>query len=221
MLNRNSFINGGDKLHLSSEAKLVFAVVIMLVSFLSADITNAQKIRAANWAMKKGDLEKAEQIYAVLPQNKKIIFNRGFLEGLTQKKEDEKKYYKSLLNQNISSKEKARVYFNLGNDVFRQGDIQAAKNYYREGLKLDPQNKKLKNNLELANNAKLMKKSPQQQKDQGSQDKKDQQDKQQQPKSEQQKNAEKMLDSFKEKEQQNQMKMLPKQDKKRNVEKDW
>lgn len=194
-----------------------YLIILIFICFSWADITNAHKLRAANWALGKGELEKADQIYAALPQNKKILFNRGFLEGLTRKKEEEKKYYKTLINQNIPGKEKAKVYFNLGNDLFKNGDIQAAKKYYREGLKLDPKNRKLKHNLELANNAKIRQQAPQK-----NQQKKDQQQKNEnKPKPEQQKNAEKMLDSFKDKEQQNQMKILPKQDKKRNVEKDW
>lgn len=192
-------------------------ILFLLISFCFADIFSAGKIRAANSAIKHGDFPKAQKYYAVLPATPRLNFNRGFLNAAAGQKEEGLRYYQSLIqNKTVKTQEKAKVYFNLGNDQFKAGEIKEAIKYYRQGLLLDPKNKKLKHNLELANMAKLMKKSPQSNQNEQGQNKK-----QQQKKTEQQKNAEKMLDSFKDQELKNQQKALPKQEQKKNVEKDW
>jgi tetratricopeptide (TPR) repeat protein len=194
-------------------------ILFLLVSFCFADIFSAGKIRAGNSAIKHGDFPKAQKYYEVLPATPRLNFNRGFLSAAAGQKEEGVRYYQSLIKNNtVKSQEKAKAYFNLGNDQFKAGEIKDAIKYYRQGLLFDPKNKKLKHNLELANMAKVMKKSPQPQQDQQDQDKKQQQKKQ---KTEHQKTAEKMLDSFKDQELKNQQKALPKQEQKKNVEKDW
>ncbi len=197
----------------------------VLLCWSMADIKNAAQIRSANRAIRQGNFSAAEEIYNQLPDTPKLMFNRGFLTATAGKKDEAEHYYNILLNnKNIPKIEKAKIYFNLGNDAFITTDIKQAIQYYRKGLLLDPQNKRLKHNLELANNARLMKQLPQQQKQQQKQA--DQQKGEQT--TPQQKQAEKMLDSFKNQELQNQLKNQNRkqsfdktQDKQKNVEKDW
>ncbi|MFC1596259.1 tetratricopeptide repeat protein [Candidatus Margulisiibacteriota bacterium] len=201
----------------------------MILVFVSANtlanISDASKVRKANKLIQKQELKKAEEIYQSLPNTKRLAFNKGYLYGQQNEQEKSEQYYQLLVqNEKASQKDKAKAYYNLGNDVFRKGEFKEAIKYYRQGLLLDSGNKRLKYNLELANNAKKM--APQQQqdkdKDQEQKDKDKQRQKQQkQKKSQEQKNAEKVLDAFKQKEQEDLKQSMQQKGGKQNVEKDW
>jgi tetratricopeptide (TPR) repeat protein len=193
-------------------------------------------IRKGNAYIKKGDPKKAEAVYDKLPNRKQLAFNKGILYTAMNDKDKANNYYQLVLQDPKANKrEKAQVYYNQGNQQFRQTEFKEAIKLYRQGLLLYPRNKKIKYNLELANNAKIVQqqqqgggKSQQDKKDQ----KQDKQDKQQgqpqdkkqeqsQRKSQQQQNAEKTLDAFKQQEQNDLRQSMPKNNGERKVEKDW
>lgn len=61
--------------------------------------------------------------------------------------------YEKLLQGGVES---AALYYNLGNAYYRTGKIAASILNYERALKLDPNNKDAKYNLELVNSKKLI-----------------------------------------------------------------
>jgi len=203
----------------------ILIFIMCLICFAAADLKNAAEIRRGNGALRGGDLEYAKEVYDKLPNsNGKIAFNKGFLYFLLGDEEQADNYYQMVLgNRKVSKKDQAKVYLNKGNQLFIKGKFKEAVKEYRQGLLLDPKNKRLKYNLELANNAKLAQKVQQQQQQQQGEGSENEEKKEQQgaEKDQQEKDAEKILDAFKNEEQENMQKAMQQGAEKHNVEKDW
>lgn len=224
--------------------RLIFSICFLLIGIPQtgwADITHAAKIRQGNHAMLHGNLQKAEIIYNKLPNTSRLLFNKGYLASLKNDPPKADYYYQQIKNNpHVPAREKARVYYNEGNNQFRANQFAKAIQFYRQGLRLDPHNFQLKYNLELANHAQLTQKQKQKQSKKGDNNKQTQkQDQRQnqpnqtqqpknqstpnsiasQPKSATQKNAEKILDAFKQREVNT---LLPRKAQQNDhVEKDW
>ena len=208
---------------------VISLVVVSLFSVVcNAGLADAAKIRGANKLIKKGKLVEANLIYKTLPNNEKMSFNKGYLHALSKDMDQSKLYYQVVLQSAKSSKsERVKAYFNLGNNSLKQGEFKLAIDYYRKGLLLDPHNYKLKYNLELANNAKKLDPEKQEEQQQKKQNQEQDQEKQnavakkQGQKSQEEKSAEKVLDAFKQNEQEDIQNDLQKERERNNVEKDW
>jgi len=211
----------------------IFVCIFVCFSALKVDgsVFNAHSIRKANHDIKIGKLDQAEAIYEHLDNNKRIAFNKGFLYAKKNDGDKSTQYYQmAIQDPHASKKEKARSYFNLGNNNFRNQEFDKAIAQYRQGLLSDPKNKRLKYNLELANMAKLMPKSNpkskknNQDKDQNKNNKNDKKQSKSQDQAKEtpgQKNAKKILDAFKQKELENLRQSMQKKAGKIHVEKDW
>jgi Ca-activated chloride channel family protein len=174
-------------------------LIVLLFSFGSANVFDAHTLRAANTAVRAGRYDLAKSLYSRLPQTAGVRFNylqlpdtnpEGFLNDLK-----------------IDNKRKAKLCLNLGNAAVKQGDVETAKNYFRQGLLFDHHNKRLKNNLELANIMKAQKNKNQQKQDKNKDNKNS-------------KSAERVLNAFKQQEIQA-MQQLYRSKEEKNVEKDW
>jgi len=211
---------------------LVFALVMSLSSVGVANVRQAAKIRQANKYIKTGTLTKAEKLYRAIPNDKHVAFNKGYLYAQSNDREKSGQYYQMVIqNETSSNKEKAKAYYNMGNNRFRQGEFKEAITSYRQGLLLDPDNVRLKYNLELANNAKKV--APEPEKQQGKDRDQQQQNQERDPskqsqkqvtkkeKTPAQKNAENILDAFKQQELEDMRRDLRKEERQTHVEKDW
>jgi len=209
--------------------------LIIVTTTVSADLSSAADIRAANKAIKKEEYQKADNIYSKIPNDSgKIIFNKGYLKAASRNYEQSADYYKLIeLSSKYSNKLKAKALFNLGNDNLKQMDIDKAISNYKKALILDPGNKKIIYNLEVANNAELVKNIPQPKK-QGNKNQEKQKDGEKEKKKSKgkgnesqekqdqgRKNAERILDSFKDDELHDIQEKISKQELQNNVEKDW
>jgi Ca-activated chloride channel family protein len=189
--------------------KIIFlSLLAVLLIFLF--VFSHKNIKGNNKAVKefdKGNYEEAAEILdaqAALNKSAPVIVNSA---GADYKKGDLEKSaakYDAVLNSTMSAKnDKFNALYGLGNIEYQNNSFQKAADYYKEALKINPQDADAKYNLELA-----LKKLEEQKQQQDEQQKKDDKDANQQKKEndkQQQENKEKQ-DEAKQKEQEAQKK---------------
>jgi len=171
-------------------------LLLMAFSFVSANEVGG-KNRKANRLYNQGKHEDALKLYdealQLDPSNSKLKMNRGSaLYRLGEFEEAEKSYIDALSSQN-DKKTQADAHYNLGNTLYRQGELleadgnaasargkysQALENYINT-LKLRPNDKDAKWNLQLAHQKVDMLEGQEDQQRDENQDGDDSQDKQQ------------------------------------------
>ncbi len=206
-------------------ALITILLITMFTTHAHAGILDNQRIRQANAYLLKGNIDKADESYQKIHSKKPfIVYNQGLLEyakGNTDNAREKFNMHKRYAETAHDKKTMSRNDYNIGTMYLEQGDIQNAIDYYIKALKNDPQNRDAKYNLELARILEKMRPAARKQSQGQSNDKKkDQKDKKDKQKDQKKKQAEQVLNSFKQKEQQD-MRRQSQGSGKKNVEKDW
>lgn len=220
-------------------------IILTIIIFLSAGFSYAQKevklLRQGNKQYEKGEYKDAEINYRKSFETKNDYYKGYFNLGdalYKQEKYDEAATFfnKIIQSDNVDKKVKAQAYHNLGNCLLQQKKYQESIDAYKNSLKIKPEDKDTKYNLEYARKKIIQQKNQQNQQNQNqNQDKnkddkkdkndknKDKQDKQQQQGKVSKQDAERMLNALKNKEKQTQEKLDKEKEKNvnSNVEKDW
>ncbi|MFA5033873.1 MAG: tetratricopeptide repeat protein [bacterium] len=150
-----------------------------------------------------GALEKYKSAQVKDPRLMVIDYNMG----CARYKVDSLEYAMSLFTKimaSLESKElKEKACYNIGNTLFKSGNLELAMESYKQALRMNPDDKDAKINLEFAQ--KMLEQQKQQQKDQKNQDKQNQ-DKQNQDKkqNQQQKEQQNKQDKQQQQDKQNQ-----------------
>jgi tetratricopeptide (TPR) repeat protein len=229
--------------------KKISYILISLIFILASSLTSfAQKevklLRQGNKQYEKGDYKDAEISYRKSFETKndyyKGYFNLGDALYKQEKYDEAANFFNKIIqSDNVDKKVKSQAYHNLGNCLLQQKKYQESIDAYKNSLKIKPDDKETKYNLEYARKKIIQQKNQQNQQNQN-QDKnkddkkddkkdkndknKDKQDKQQQQQGKVSKqDAERMLNALKNKEKQTQEKLDKEKEKNvnSNVEKDW
>lgn len=224
--------------------------ILTIIILIGTSVSFAQKkevilLRQGNKQYDKGEYKDAEINYRKSFETNKDYYKGYFNLGdalYKQGKFDEAANYFSKISQseNVDKKVKAQAYHNLGNCLLQQKKYQESVDAYKNSLKLKPEDKDTKYNLEYAKKKIIQQQKQQNQqnqqnqkqnqdkkddknnKDKDKQDKQDKKQQQQQGKVSKQ-DAERMLNALKNKEKQTQEKLDKEKEKNvnSNVEKDW
>jgi tetratricopeptide (TPR) repeat protein len=225
----------------------IATLVVLFCSSVSFAQKEVKLLRQGNKQYEKGEYKDAEISYRKSFETKNDYYKGYFNLGdalYKQEKYDEAANYFSKIVQsdNVDKKVKAEAYHNLGNCLLQQKKYQESIDAYKNSLKMKPEDKDTKYNLEYARK-KIIQQQKQQQQNQQNQnqnqdkkddkkdkndkndknkDKQDQQQQQQQGKVSKQ-DAERMLNALKNKEKQTQEKLDKVKEKNvnSNIEKDW
>ncbi|MDD5529769.1 MAG: tetratricopeptide repeat protein [bacterium] len=131
-----------------------------------------------------GALEKYKSAQVKDPRLMVIDYNMG----CARYKVDSLEYAMTLFTKIMASLEskglKEKACYNMGNTLFKSGNLELAIESYKQALRMDPDDKDAKINLEFAQ--KMLEQQKQQQKDKKDQDKQNQDKKQNQQQKEQQ-----------------------------------
>ncbi|MDR2066339.1 MAG: tetratricopeptide repeat protein [Endomicrobium sp.] len=133
---------------------LVFLIIVLV--FLLIFFT--KNLRDNNKALKyfnKGDFKTASEILNKQvqdnPNNNDILINSSGVDYKLNKFDESKLKYNKVLSSSMSAQaDKFVSYYNLGNAEFKQGNINEAINFYKEAIKINPDDKDSKYNLEVA-----------------------------------------------------------------------
>ncbi|MDR3124279.1 MAG: tetratricopeptide repeat protein [Endomicrobium sp.] len=133
---------------------LVFLIILLF--FLLIFFTKS--LRDNNKALKyfnKGDFKTASEILNKQvkdnPNNNDILINSSGVDYKLNKFDESKLKYNKVLSSSVSAPvDKFVSYYNLGNAEFKQGNISKAINFYKEAIKINPDDKDSKYNLEVA-----------------------------------------------------------------------
>lgn len=224
----------------------VLSVIIFqyLILLMFPVVLHAQKgiseMKAGNDAYNKGDYKNAEILYRKAIEAKggnfnSALFNLGDAFYKQKNYDDAAKIYQNIIDSDAPAAMKASSYHNLGNCYLQQKKYQESIDSYKRSMKLQPNDKDTKYNLEYAKKKLIQQQQQQQNQNQDKQQQQQQQQKQdqnkdqdKQPQQNQPKpneiskeDAERMLNALKNKE-----KNLVKENKNTNnqnsqIEKDW
>jgi Ca-activated chloride channel family protein len=198
---------------------LLIVIALLTTSSLNAALLDDHRLREANRYIQQGRPDKAAELYDKIHIKKPFMtYNLGLLEyakGNTDNAKERFEQNAKLSEAVRDQKFAARDLYNIGTMYLENGDAANAIDYYRKALKNDPKDQDAKYNLELARMlVKLNKQPQQQQKKDKPEQKKDKQ------KEQKQKQAERVLNSFKQKEQKDLQRQTAGAGK-QHVEKDW
>ena len=136
-------------------------------SFLSA-----LKNEEGNKLYKKGQVGKAKNAYLSAqksqPNSPEIAFNLGNAYYKEESFQDSLNSYKAAAKDERSPILQSKAFYNLGNNLFRRKELDKAKEFYKQALRINPKDEDAKVNLEL-----LIKEQQDQKKDDQKQDKKE------------------------------------------------
>lgn len=154
-------------------------------------------IRSGNAALERGDSTQAFLLYdralAENPNEDRARFNKAIALAKPEKIEEAMTLYQVIAESNEQTEMKADAWYNMGNLAFRQQQFDKAVEYYKNALRLQPNDQDAKHNYYLAKNMQQQQQEQeqQQQNQQGdqNQDQKDQnRENQQQQKQQDQQN---------------------------------
>jgi len=126
----------------------------------------------------------------------------------------------------LKPEDRSKALFNVGNIDYQKGQYQEAIKNYVSALKLDPNDRDIRRNLELAL-LQMQNQPPENQEDQDQNDEQNEEEQQQEPTEEEQQEEEKkqqandILNQLEQKEKEARQKYLPPQEDKLEVEYDW
>ncbi len=103
---------------------------------------------------KEGRYAEAEAIYARSdmdhPKDLRYRYNRGCSDYQAGDYKGAMAAFSSVLRRAEDRETRFRAAYNLGNAAFKQGDAVSAANYYRQALRIDPEQEDARHNLEIA-----------------------------------------------------------------------
>ena len=102
-------------------------------------------------------LEQFDKKYKKDPKDLENLYNKGVAEYKLKKYDDSTKSFASVASSSKDKNLKVQSLFNLGNAEAQLSNFDGAIASYEEALKLDPQNEKVKANLEYVKNLKEQK----------------------------------------------------------------
>ena len=145
-------------------------------------------IRSGNAALERGDSTEAlllyDRVLAESPNDDRARFNKAIALAKPEKTEEAMTLYQVIAESNENEIMQADAWYNMGNLAFRQQEFDKAVEYYKNALRLQPNDQDAKHNYYLAKNMQQQQQEQQQQQNQQgdqNQDQKDQnQDNQQQ-----------------------------------------
>lgn len=126
---------------------VLFLTLVLLPSGLlgaaNPDELYAQgKFKEASAAYQKLDLD--------TPGDLKYRYNRGCAAFQAGSLDEAKAAFTSVMRRSTDEEMRFRALYNLGNTSFKQEDFSSAKEYYKEALKVRPDDGDARHNLELA-----------------------------------------------------------------------
>jgi tetratricopeptide (TPR) repeat protein len=133
---------------------LILLVTLLIFLFIFA----FKSVRVNNKALKafnNGNFKRASESFnkEILkqPSNYSLLNNAAGAEYKLSKFDDASLKYNNVINSSDSYiQEKFTAFYDLGNVEYRKGDFQKAVELYKEALKLIPEDKDAKYNLEMA-----------------------------------------------------------------------
>lgn len=169
--------------------RLIFIISIIA---LSATISFAQEersqIRKGNKAYGEGNYGKAAEQYdkalQTNPAEVSVYKNSGAANYRNDQFEKSANAYSELLRTDLTDKQKAEAYYNLGNTYMQANKYKESVEQYRNALKLDPTHDKSRHNMAVA--TKILQQQQQNQQQNGGDNNQQNQDKQDQNKDQQQ-----------------------------------
>lgn len=180
LLNTSYFISR----HFDRREKSLLLSMLILFFALSLQAQEERGLtRAGNKSFDKGNYADAEANYKKALEKKnnfpEAIFNLGDAIYKQNRNEDAAKQFLLASKTLTDPKQKAQAFHNLGNAYLQDKKYEEAVNAYKQGLKLNPNDRDSKYNLAYAN-AKLKEKNQNQnnKNDQNKDNKQDQKDKQ-------------------------------------------
>jgi Ca-activated chloride channel homolog len=103
---------------------------------------------------REGRFAEAQKIYAQSdmdhPKDLRYRYNRGCADYQAGDYRGAMAAFSSVLRRAEDREIRFRAAYNLGNAVFKQGDAASAADYYRQALRIDPDQEHARHNLELA-----------------------------------------------------------------------
>lgn len=168
-------------------SRKALTLVILCLPLYGFDFYSKLKNEEGNRHYRKGRLGKAKSAYEKAlrskPESSEIAFNLGntyYKEGSFA---ESLKNFKSAAGKASGPELQARAFYNIGNTLYRQEDLNKAGEFYKQALRIDPKDQDAKYNLELVERALSTKKDEPKDKE-----KKDQQKKEDQPQDQKEQN---------------------------------
>ena len=201
-------------------------LIIIIITFVSINAFTQNKksyLRNGNKLYNDSSYNDAEMQYRKSLEKDQNYFNAAFnLANAVYKQErydEASALFNALSNDENNQYNKAKVYHNLGNTLFKEKKIEDAISAYKNALRLNPDDDDTRYNLALSTQEKRKQEENKQEQDKQEQDKQEQ-DKQEQMSKE---TAEKMLEAIQEQEKDLQEKLQKKKvkGKKQTILKDW
>ena len=135
---------------------MLFAGLAVLGALISVGVAGGSPYRE----MKQGaDAYKNRQYQGSLdhflkaqmesPDDLKVRFNLASVQYQTGRYDEAARAFKTVVMQSHDPKLRQKAIYNLGNTFFRQGNLEAAVDFYRRAVDLDPSDLEAKQNLEF------------------------------------------------------------------------
>ncbi|MCF8144754.1 MAG: tetratricopeptide repeat protein [Deltaproteobacteria bacterium] len=103
---------------------------------------------------RKGRFTEAQKIYSQAdmdhPRDLRYRYNRGCAEYQAGDYKGAMAAFSSVLRRGEEREIRFRAAYNLGNAAFKEGDAASAAEYYRQAIRIDPNQENAQHNLELA-----------------------------------------------------------------------
>ncbi|MBF0120356.1 MAG: VWA domain-containing protein [Desulfobacterales bacterium] len=202
----------------------IFLIIFFCNSISYADVLR-RNMKKGIEAYEKGDYNSALKymIDAQLeePDNPEIYYNLGNTYYKLGDFESAFKNYQGALNKG-DDKMKEKILYNQGNTLYKKGDLKEAIENYEKALKIDPNDKEAKENLEFAKKMleKQQKEKQEQDNNKDKEDKKEKEDKKQEEQQQDQKQEQEKNQQQKDKEQENQKQQAKEQNQNKEQDKD-
>ncbi|MDR2010969.1 MAG: tetratricopeptide repeat protein [Bacteroidales bacterium] len=141
--------------------KCLFFVFILLFGTCLGLFSQEERkiIREGNKLYDEKQYDKAELKYKkaleINPSEKQLDNNIGASQYKNNSFNDAVSSYESVISNSVDNKEKADVYYNMGNSYLQAGKYDKSIESYRNALRLDPEHDLSRYNMAVATKAKL------------------------------------------------------------------
>ena len=129
--------------------RIIFLAVTGI--FLAAPVVGAED---PDELYRQGRFAEAEKIYARSdmdnPKDLRHRYNRGCANYQASDYKGAMAAFSSVLKRATDKQTRLKAVYNLGNTVFKEGEIASAAGYYKQAILLDPENENARYNLEIA-----------------------------------------------------------------------